>query len=226
MLSSLIILVVSTALSIHASTLDTRGTGIPLSLYTDEECVSPSTSAPNITLELNVCAVTTGMESFVLLPTPCISGNVEVWGFVDNMCENLGTSYWSNSKKNCYASSSNGAIAAIMLTCDANTDETEPSSPTSTTTISVGPVANTYPTSTTTPSSSSGTGSTPNSNPSPWDNLKIGVRIGIIFVGVAAGISVMYLLVRGIRNPPPPQERRFQWQDIQVTQNMRVLREV
>jgi hypothetical protein len=210
MLSSLIILVVSTSLSIHASTLDTRGTGIPLSLYTDEECVSPSTSAPNITLELNVCAVTTGMESFVLLPTPCISGNVEVWGFVDNMCENLGTSYWSNSKKNCYASSSNGAIAAIMLTCDANTDETEPSSPTSTTT----------------PSSSSGTGSTPNSNPSPWDNLKIGVRIGIIFVGVAAGISVMYLLVRGIRNPPPPQERRFQWQDIQVTQNMRVLREV
>jgi hypothetical protein len=37
----------SSALSVLGSTLDTRGTGIPLSLYTDEECVSPSTSAPN-----------------------------------------------------------------------------------------------------------------------------------------------------------------------------------
>ncbi|KIM95699.1 hypothetical protein OIDMADRAFT_33784 [Oidiodendron maius Zn] len=222
MLSSLLILVLSNALG---STLTTRATEIPLSLYTDESCLTPSTSAPNITLGLNVCTVTTGLESFILPVTPCISGNVAVWGFTDNACANLGTGSWEISATHCYASSSNGAIAAIMLTCDANADETEPSAATATTTVSVGPVANSYPTSTTTPSSSSD--STPNSNTNPWDNLKIGTRVGIIVVASLAGLCFTYLVVRRVRNPPAQvQERRFEWVDIPVTQNVRVLREV
>ena len=224
MLSSLLILVLSSALG---STLTTRATEIPLSLYTDESCLTPSTSAPNITLGLNVCTVTTGLESFILPVTPCISGNVAVWGFTDNACANLGTSSWEISTKHCYASSSNGAIAAIMLTCDANADETEPSAAMATTTVSVGPVANSYPTSTSTPSSSSGNNSTPNSNTSPWDNLKIGARVGIIVVASLAGLSFTYLVVRRVSNPPVQvQEKRFQWVDIPVTRNVRVLREV
>jgi len=224
MLSFLLILVLS---SVLGSTLTTRATEIPLSLYTDESCLTPSTSAPNITLGLNVCTVTTGLESFILPVTPCISGNVAVWGFTGNACANLGTGSWEISATHCYTSSSNGAIAAIMLTCDANADETAPSAATATTTVSVGPVANSYPTSTSTPSSSSGNNPTPNSNTSPWDNLKIGARVGIIVVASFAGLGFIYLVVRSVSNPPAQvQERRFQWVDIPVTRNIRVLREV
>jgi hypothetical protein len=224
MLSSLLILVLSSALG---STLTTRATEIPLSLYTDESCLTPSTSAPNITLGLNVCTVTTGLESFILPVIPCINGNVAVWGFTDNVCANLGTGSWEISATHCYTSSSNGAIAAIMLTCDANTDETKPSAATATTTVSVGPVANSYPTSTSTPSSSSGDNSTPNSNTSPWDNLKIGARVGIFVVASLAALTFICLLVRVVSNQPAQvQERRFEWVDIPVTRNVRVLREV
>jgi hypothetical protein len=114
-----------------------------------------------------------------------------------------------------------------MLTCDANADEIEPSVATATTTVSVGPVANSYPTSTSTPSSSSGNNSTPDSNTSPWDNLKIGERVGIIVVALLAGLTFTYLVVRCVRNPPAQvQERTLQWVDIPVTQNVRVFREV
>jgi hypothetical protein len=114
-----------------------------------------------------------------------------------------------------------------MLTCDANADETEPSAATATTTVSVGPVANSYATSTSTPSSSSGNNSTPNSNTNAWDNLKIGVRVGIIIVASLAGLSFTYLVVRRVRNPPAQvQQRRFEWVDMAVTRNERVLREV
>ena len=115
-----------------------------------------------------------------------------------------------------------------MLTCDANADETEPSAATATTTVSVGPVANSYPTSTSTPSSTSGNNSTPNSNTNPWDNLKIGERVGIIVVASLVGLSVFTcLVVRLVRNPPAQvQERRVEWVDGTITQNVRFLREV
>jgi hypothetical protein len=177
-------------------------------------------------LGLNVCTVTTGLESFILPVTPCISGNVAVWGFTDNACANLGTGIWDISASQCYASSSNGAIAAIMLTCDANADETAPSAATATTTVSVGPVANSYPTSTSTPSSSSGINSTPNSNASPWDQLQISTRVGIIVGASFAGIGVTYLVVRGSNPQTRVQERMFEWVNIPVTRYVPALREV
>lgn len=173
------------------------GTGIALSLYTDHACSTPSASNPNITLGLNVCAVTTGLESFILSPVPCTSGDVAHWVFTDVACGDVSDAYYRGASNNmdCYAAY-DGAMAAVMLTCDGDADETEPSRPTSTTTIAVGPVA-TAGASTAAPavpSTSSGTtgngggkgASTTNSAASGWNSLDLGARIGII-VALAVG---------------------------------------
>lgn len=179
----------------------------PLALYTDESCTIPSTSNPNVTLGLNVCAVTTGLESFVIYPPSCTSGSVKPWVFTDVACGTVSSNYYRGANLNdyCYATY-HGAMAAVMVTCDGE-DATSPSAPTSTTTISVGAVANAATstggstggsTATATAASSSsgsgtstGTGSnatqTSSSKKSGWDSLDSGARIGII-VALAVGI--------------------------------------
>ena len=177
-------------------------TGTFLSLYTDQACSTPSATNPNVTLGLNVCAVTTGLESFILLPAPCTSGDVAVWMFTDVACGNtasvLDWYHGAGDNNYCWAAF-NGAMAAVMLTCDADTSETEPSRPTSTTTIAVGPVANAATSTTegestantavpsTSSSATSTDGSTADSKASGWNSLDRGTRIGII-VAIAVGV--------------------------------------
>ncbi|OQV06634.1 hypothetical protein CLAIMM_11177 [Cladophialophora immunda] len=112
------------------------GADIDLLLYTDHACSTPSASNPNITLGLNVCADTTGLESVILNPVPCTSGNVRIWAFTDLGCRDVSAGVYRGANNNnyCYAAFQ-GAIAAIMLTCDTDTSEVEPSSPTSTTSV-------------------------------------------------------------------------------------------
>jgi hypothetical protein len=178
-----------------------RGLDIALMLYTDHACSTPSASNPNVTLGLNVCAVTTGLESFILTPVPCTSGNVAHWVFSDVACGDVSSAYYhgANDNNDCFAAY-DGAMAALMLTCDGNVDELEPSRPTSTTTIAVGPVATSgasmtapaAPSSTSSASGLTGTGgnngsSTTSSGGSGWNSLDLGTRIGII-IALAVGI--------------------------------------
>jgi hypothetical protein len=170
----------------------------PLSLYTDHACSTPSASSSNVTLGLNICAVTTGLESFILSPVPCISGNVAQWVFKDVACGAVSDDYY-RGVNNCYAAY-HGAMAAVMLTCDGDASETVPSRPTSTTTIVVGPVA-TGGASTPAPAAPSissgptGTGadqgaSTTGSGATGWNSLNQSTRIGII-VALAVGIPLL-----------------------------------
>jgi hypothetical protein len=183
-----------------------RGLDIALMLYTDHACSTPSASNPNVTLGLNVCAVTTGLESFILTPVPCTSGNVANWVFSDVACGDVSSAYYrgANDNNDCYAAY-DGAMAALMLTCDGDVDETEPSRPTSTTTIAVGPVATrgasmtapAAPSSTSSASGPTGTGgnngsSTTSSGGSWWNSLDSNTRIGII-VALAVGIPLIGL---------------------------------
>jgi hypothetical protein len=183
-----------------------RSTGVSLSLYTDQSCTTPSATNPNVTLGLNVCAVTTGLESFILLPSPCTSGDVAAWMFNDIACGNpAGFMDWyhgAGGNDYCWATF-HGAMAAVMLTCDANKDETYPSRPTSTTTIAVGPVANPPASATTgggatagpstgsssseTSTGESGSTTTGNSTATGWSSLDLGTRIGII-VAICVGV--------------------------------------
>jgi hypothetical protein len=97
---------------------------IELSLYTDHTSSTPSASNPNITRGLNVCAVTTGLESFVLSPVPCTSGDVAHWVFTTVACGDVSNAYYHGASNNndCYAAYG-GTMAAVMLTCDVDVDE-------------------------------------------------------------------------------------------------------
>lgn len=194
------------ALALLSSAQLTRVNGIPLSLYTDHVCLTPSASNPNVTLGLNVCAVTTGLESFILDPTPCTTGNVQGWIFLDTACSNQGSIYSSGNNKYCYAPFEGGGIASLMLTCDQS--ETTPPTPVSTTTIVVGPVANPI-TSNSSSSSSTSTGGTPDpSTPEGWwDSLSQSTRIGFI-VALAVGVPLFVVLaIIGERK----RKRRIAW---------------
>lgn len=121
-------------------------TGIFLSLFTDEHCSTPSTTNPNVTLGINVCAVTTGLESFIYIPVACTTGFAKAWVFTDVGCAKpVDPDYYyvgGTGNDYCYAAYIPGVFPALMLTCDADADEVTPSRPTSTTTIAVGPVVN------------------------------------------------------------------------------------
>ena len=189
------------------------GASINLSLYTDNACITASTSAPNLTLGLNVCAVTTGLGSFVRPIVPCTSGDVSAWIFTDTGCQDwdsLGSFHGASGNDNCFFVM-DGAIASIMLSCDADAAENpQPSQPTSTTSVSVGPVAGggaaatqsaaattagaAAPTTTSTSTNpSSGTSSTSTSTSATgWNSLSYGDRVGII-VAIAVGIPPILL---------------------------------
>jgi hypothetical protein len=203
------------ALSSAVHLRDTNpGVGIALSLYTDNACSTLSASNPNITLGLNVCAVTTGLESFLLSPVPCSSGNVAQWVFTDVACGDVSNAYYRGASNNmdCYAAYK-GAMAAVMLTCDGDADETEPSRPTSTTTIAVGPVATTgastagpaVPSTSSEPTGTSGGkgASTTNSAASGWNSLDLGTRIGII-IALAVGIPPILIGLYTIKKMKGP----------------------
>jgi hypothetical protein len=185
-------LVFFVALALLSSVQLARVNGIPLSLYTDHVCSTPSASNPNVTLGLNVCAVTTGLESFILDPNPCTTGNVQGWIFLDTACSNSGSIYSSGNNKYCYAPLEGGGIASLMLTCDQS--ETTPPTPVSTTTIVVGPVANPI-TSNSSSSSSNSTGGAPNPSAPKgwWDSLSRGTRTGLIGA-LAVGVPLFVVL--------------------------------
>jgi hypothetical protein len=104
-----------------------------------------------------------------------------------------------------------GVFSALMLTCDADAEETTPSPPTSMTTIAVGAVVNagtaisttaggltttaTGASTTGSTTASSGTSpgtSTSTSNASGWNSLDYGTRVGII-VAIAVGVPPIFI---------------------------------
>jgi hypothetical protein len=162
------------------------GTDIPLDFYTDNACATPSTTAANISLELGVCSVTPGLGSFVLQPYPCISGDVVQYAFSDTACGQQNSASRTSIEGYCYAEVEGGDIAAIMLSCD----QTSPGQPTSTTTITVGPIATGGSNSSTSSTTGSGDGSSSSDSSSPasgWNSLSLPVRI-VIIVGVSVGV--------------------------------------
>jgi hypothetical protein len=190
-----------------------RSTGIFLSLFTDQHCSTPSATNSNVTLGINVCAVTPGLESFIYTPVACTTGFAKAWVFTDVGCAKpVSPDYYyagGNSNDYCYAAYIPGVFPALMLTCDADAHEVTPSRPTSTTTIAVGPVVNAA-TSTnaggvtatgsssagsTTGSTGTGTGtsnSNSNSNATGWSSLDYGARVGII-VAIAVGVPPIFI---------------------------------
>src|SRR5258707_106729 len=129
--------------TVRPLTCDTSdGAPINLLLYTDHAYSMPISSNPNVTLGLNVCTVITGLESFILPPVPCTSGDVAVWAFTNLGCRDISDGFYhgAHSNNDCYAALE-GAIAALMRTCNGDTYETEPSAPTSSTNVAVDPVA-------------------------------------------------------------------------------------
>jgi len=154
----------------------------------------------------------------VLSPVPCTSGDVAQWVFTDVACGDVSNAYYRGASNNmdCYAAYK-GAMAAVMLTCDGDAGETEPSRPTSTTTIAVGLVATAgastaAPASPAVPSTSSvptstGGASTTNSAASGWNSLDLGTRIGII-VSLAVGIPPILIGLYAIRMKKKKKEQQ------------------
>ncbi|KAF1983354.1 hypothetical protein K402DRAFT_456750 [Aulographum hederae CBS 113979] len=184
---------------------DDGGTPIPITTYTDSgdsHCLTPSTTSPNVTLPLGICAVTPGMGSLNLPDYPCANAIVQPYVFSDTACGTEAVLGYFQSDT-CYAVYK-GAMAAIMLSCDHNNPET----PVGTTTIAVGAVATQGAAGGGTPVASGGGGGssiTPSSAASPtntntdsdsdpgspakngWSSLDYGARVGII-VALAVGI--------------------------------------
>ena len=167
------------------------GFDIPITLYTDTDCVTPSTSATNVSLGIGVCAVTPGLSSFHLGSFPCLSGSVRYYIFGDTACGH--TTDFTDHYADCH-SAIEGGLAAVMLSCN----QEDPEQPSSFTTINVGPIAtaasSTLPAATggggdDYPNSGSGSGSSPESSPEAhgWDSLSLGTKLGII-ISLAVGV--------------------------------------
>jgi hypothetical protein len=199
------------------------GTDIPLDFYTDNACATPSTTAANISLELGVCSVTPGLGSFVLQPYPCSSGDVVQYAFSDTACGQPKSASRTSIEGYCYAEAEGGDIAAIMLSCD----QTSPGQPTSTTTITVGPIATGGSNSSTSSTTGSGDGSSSSSDSSSpasgWNSLSLPVRI-VIIVGVS--VSVLSAILGGSyekrrRNAAHPYVVPLQQTDRTYTETIR-----
>jgi hypothetical protein len=125
---------------LRAALVGASATEIPITLYRDNNCVDPSTTASNISLNINACVVTPGLGSFDLKPFPRSSGSVKNYVFTDRACGQLDYDYFSNGdlrgSNSCYGRI-DGDVAAVMLSCNQET----PGEPISTTTITVGVVA-------------------------------------------------------------------------------------
>ena len=93
---------------------------IPISTFTDYQCNTPSTAATNVSLPLDVCVVTVGIQSFQLPKTPCAGGgapSVLNYGFTDNFCSKEWL-YHTEYGDGCYRADGEGAaFGSILLTC-------------------------------------------------------------------------------------------------------------
>ena len=115
----------------------------PLDFYTDESCATPSTENPTTSLGLEICLVTVGLGSVSIHSIGCTSGSVNIIGFSDISCGTpLDILNWFRTGNNCYTRLK-GDIAAVMLTCNQinGAGTIDPGTPTSTSTIAIGPVA-------------------------------------------------------------------------------------
>ena len=203
---------------------------VPVTLYSDHSCTTPSTLTNTTTLPLDTCVVTTGLGSFELPSFPCTSGDVQQYIFTDVACGTLADMFaYSVSSNNCYESSK-GALAAIMLSCNQDT----PGTPTATTTVDVGVVATaaagSASTTSTSGSSNSGNGSsssgdTTSTPTTGWDSLSLGTRIGIIIgvVVVVIGLGTTGEVQRRRHTtiskvyPEPTQEQGYAYVRTPVT---------
>jgi hypothetical protein len=223
----MLVVLVAWALLRAATLANASATEIPMTLYTDNSCDDPSTTAANVSLNIDVCVVTPGLGSFVLEPFPCSSGSVITYVFSDTACGNVAEDSVfrgggnDGDNANCYGPIK-GDLAAIMLSCNQDT----PGQPSSTTTIDVGPVATgaspTSISSTATSGSGNGDGSSPSSssssgtgsgsgssssNASGWNSLDLGTRIGII-VALAVGIPPILIGIYTIHLQKKKKERK------------------
>ena len=133
-------------------------TQVKLDLYTDFDCQEASTENPTINIPINECLVTTGLGSVGVPSVPCQNGVVNIIAFGDASC-GITVSVFDSPNGKCWFRT-NGAIAAVLLTCvqDGGYD-----APTVTSTIAVGPIADAAPTgtqSTSSPTSPSGVSAT------------------------------------------------------------------
>lgn len=191
----MLVVLVAWALLRAATLANASATEIPMTLYTDNSCDDPSTTAANVSLNIDVCVVTPGLGSFVLEPFPCSSGSVTTYVFSDTACGNVAGSPTrggggDGTNDNCYGLLT-GDIAAIMLSCD----QTSPGQPTSTTTINVGPIATGGSNSSTSSTTGSGDGSSSSSDSSSpasgWNSLSLPVRIVIVAVSVSVLSAIL-----------------------------------
>ena len=210
------------AVGLLAAPQPVHSTGISLSLFTDTHCSTPSTNNSQVTLGINVCAVTPGLESFIYTPVACSTGFAKAWMFTDVGCAKPIDPDWyidgTNGNDYCYQAYVPGVFPAIMLTCDTDTKETTPSLPTQTTTITVGQVVDaatstTSGGSTATKSSSAGstTGSTGSSTGTStsnsgsgatgWNSLDYGARVAII-VAIAVGVPPILIGLYALKRRP------------------------
>lgn len=127
---------------------------VQLNLYTDNQCQIASTQKATVSISISICIVTIGLGSISHSSVPCSNGNVQLLGFSDTAC---GTQLDLYSKGNTCIGPYRGDVAAVMLTCaqEDNSGNINPGTPTTTSTISVGPVADAAPTATKSVSGSS-----------------------------------------------------------------------
>ena len=74
------------ALALFSAPQLVHSTGIYLSLFTDQHCAVPSTTNANVTVGINFCVVTPGLESFIYTPVACSTGFAKAWVFTDVGC--------------------------------------------------------------------------------------------------------------------------------------------
>ncbi|MCJ1386942.1 hypothetical protein MMC17_010071 [Xylographa soralifera] len=120
---------------------------IQLNFYTDGQCQVSSTEHASASVSISECLVTTGLVSISYNPVSCTSGDAVLLGFSDTACgTQLGGSDWFHSNE-CFARYE-GDIAAVLLTCSQKNSagDVDPGTPTATSTILVGPVADAAPT--------------------------------------------------------------------------------
>ena len=180
-----------------------RGSDIPITLYTDIDCVTPSTSATNVSLGIGVCVATLGLSSFHLGSFPCLSGSVSSYVFSDTACGSAGDSFYYYRGLNDCMSAYNGGLAAIMLSCN----QEKADQPASFTTITVGPIATAATAASSAASggngddsSSTSSGSSSPSKPEAhgWDSLSLGTKLGII-ISLAVGVPPILIGLYTIR---------------------------
>ncbi|KAF3001613.1 hypothetical protein E8E14_006647 [Neopestalotiopsis sp. 37M] len=191
---------------------------VTISTFTDNECNTASTITPSVSIPLDACIVTIGMESFQLPTTPCAGGgapSVLTYGFTDQHCIKSWL-YTAGYGKGCRGADSAGeAYGSILLTCRAESDSGQaPSADSTTVTITVGPAATgasssgtssgssnssgSTTSSGTTGTSSSGSGGDSSDSCSGWSCLSYGERIGVI-VAIAVGVPPIIIGIYALR---------------------------